>query len=91
MASGIGGAEVGFQRVAQTVGRPRTKHEIADLIVWIAKKNPTRGYTHIEGAPQNLGITLCDTMVKNILREHGIEPAPDRQRKTRWNTFLKAH
>jgi len=49
------------------------------------------GYTHIEGALQNLGITLCDTMVKNILREHGIEPAPDRQRKTRWNTFLKAH
>jgi len=26
-----------------------------------------------------------------ILREHGIEPAPERDRQTRWSTFLKAH
>ncbi len=30
-------------------------------------------------------------MVKNILREHGIESAPERGRKTTWKTFLKAH
>ncbi|NIA16536.1 MAG: hypothetical protein GWP08_20945, partial [Nitrospiraceae bacterium] len=59
------------------IGRPRTKQEIADLIVRMAKENPTWGYGHIEGALQNLGITLCDTTVKNILREHGIEPAPE--------------
>jgi hypothetical protein len=29
--------------------------------------------------------------VGNILREHGIEPAPDRERQTTWATFLKAH
>ena len=27
----------------------------------------------------------------NILREHGIEPAPDREKKTTWKTFLRAH
>jgi hypothetical protein len=26
-----------------------------------------------------------------ILREHGIEPAPERDRHTRWSTFLQAH
>src|SRR5437879_2162354 len=29
--------------------------------------------------------------IANILREHGIEPAPERERHTRWSTFLKAH
>ena len=73
------------------VGRPRTKQEVAELIVRMAKENPTWGYDHIQGALKNLGITLCDTTVGNILREHGIEPAPERQRKTTWKAFLKAH
>jgi transposase InsO family protein len=29
--------------------------------------------------------------VANILKDHGIEPAPDRRRQTTWRTFLKAH
>jgi putative transposase len=29
--------------------------------------------------------------IANILREHGIEPAPERDRHARWSTFLKAH
>ena len=36
-------------------------------------------------------ITISDTTVGNILRAHGIEPAPERQRGTTWKTFLKAH
>jgi transposase InsO family protein len=39
----------------------------------------------------NLGYTLSDTTVGNILKGHGIEPAPDRQRQTTWQTFLHAH
>ena len=27
----------------------------------------------------------------NVLKAHGIEPAPDRQRPQSWSTFLKAH
>ena len=73
------------------VGRPRTKQQIADLIIRMAKENSPWGYDHIQGALQSLGITLSDTTVGNILREHGIEPAPERQRKTPWKTFLKAH
>jgi len=29
--------------------------------------------------------------VANILKEHGIEPAPERKRHTTWKTFIKAH
>jgi hypothetical protein len=29
--------------------------------------------------------------VANILKEHGVEPAPKRRRQTTWKTFLKAH
>ncbi len=28
---------------------------------------------------------------EGILREHGIEPAPERGKRTPWNTFLQAH
>ena len=29
--------------------------------------------------------------MKRILAEHGIEPAPARDKRTPWSTFLKAH
>jgi putative transposase len=34
---------------------------------------------------------VSDQTVGNILKEHGIEPAPDRKRQTTWKTFLKSH
>jgi putative transposase len=48
-------------------------------------------YDRIEGALANLGHTISDTSVGNILKAHGIEPAPDRKQSTSWKTFLKAH
>ena len=39
----------------------------------------------------NLGHRISDQTVENILKEHGIEPVPDRKRQTTWKTFLKAH
>jgi len=73
------------------VGRPRTRQEVAELILRMARDNPTWGYDHIQGALKNLGMKISDTTVGNILREHGIEPAPERVRKTTWKTFLEAH
>ena len=34
---------------------------------------------------------MSDQTVGNILKDHGIEPAPERKRTTTWATFLKAH
>lgn len=54
-------------------------------------KNPTWGYERIQGTLANLGHPLSDQTVGNFLREHGIEPAPERKRGTSWQTFLKSH
>ena len=29
--------------------------------------------------------------IANILKKHGIEPAPDRRRKTTWKEFIRQH
>ncbi len=72
-------------------GRPRVRQVIVDLVLRFAKDNPTWGYDRIQGALANVGYHISDTTVGNILKAHGIEPAPDRQRTGAWSTFLKAH
>jgi putative transposase len=59
--------------------------------VRLARENPGWGYDRIQGALANLGHDISDTSVGNILKAHGIEPAPRRKRHTTWKTFLKAH
>ena len=65
--------------------------EIAELIVRLAKENPRWGYTRIRGALSNLGHQVSRGTIANVLREHGIEPAPERGERTPWRTFLTAH
>jgi putative transposase len=72
-------------------GRPRIMKTIVNLILRMALENRSWGYTRIRGALANLGHEVGRGTIANILREHGIEPAPERDRHTRWSTFLKAH
>ena len=72
-------------------GRPRIRQVIVDLTVKFAKQNPTWGFDRIQGELAKVGYQICDTTVSNILKAHGIEPAPTRQRTGAWETFLKAH
>ena len=39
----------------------------------------------------NLGHSVARNTVKRILQDHGIEPAPERSRRTPWKSFLEAH
>ena len=64
------------------MGRPRVSDEVAELVVRIARSNPTWGYDKLQGALANLGHKISDQTVGNILRLHGIEPAPERKRKS---------
>jgi len=57
----------------------------------MAWENPSWGYDRIQGALANLGHEISDQTVGNILKAHGIEPAPQRKRQSTWKTFLKAH
>lgn len=75
----------------KSAGRPTVEEEIVDLVLRIAKENPTWGYDRIQGALKNLGHDICDQTIGNILKRHGIEPQPDRKRQTTWKTFIKSH
>ena len=56
----------------------------------MAAENDSWGY-RIQGALANLGHTIAPNTVKNILKRHGIEPAPERRKRTSWHIFLKTH
>jgi len=75
----------------KSVGRPRIRQVIVDLVIRFAKENPEWGFDRIQGALKNLGYYISDTTVGNILKAHGIEPAPERQHTGSWSRFLKAH
>ena len=72
-------------------GRPRVAQEITDLVLRMARENTSWGYDRIQGALTNIGYVVAPNTVKNILKRHGIEPAPERKKRTSWKTFLKAH
>ena len=72
-------------------GRPRTAAEIAALVIRMARENRSWGYRRIQGALSNLGHLLAFKTIANILKDHGIEPAPERCRKTTWKEFLTRH
>src|SRR5580692_3738548 len=72
-------------------GRPRTAGQIEALVVRMAEENRDWGYRRIQGALSNLGHELARSTIAQILERHGIEPAPERSRKTTWQEFLSQH
>ena len=72
-------------------GRPPTPEEVTQLVLQMARENPSWGYDRILGALANLGHQISDQTVGNILKAHGIEPAPQRKHKTTWKTFIQSH
>ena len=72
-------------------GRPRIEPELEKLVVRMAKENVGWGYDRIVGALANLGYTLSDETVRNILRRNAIPSAPERKQTTTWKEFIRAH
>ena len=71
--------------------RPRVQDEIQQLVVRMATENRDWGYRRIQGALANLGHEVARSTVANILKEHGLEPSPERNRKATWKEFLHKH
>ena len=59
------------------------------MILSLATQNRMWGYTRLQGALQNLGHEIGRGTIAKVLREAGVEPAPERQRKTTWKEFLR--
>ena len=72
-------------------GRPRTKQEIQELVLKLARENRTWGYRRIQGALRNLGIELAAQTIGDILLRHHLPPAPERRKGTTWKEFIQAH
>ncbi|HYR44237.1 MAG TPA: hypothetical protein VER98_14505, partial [Terriglobia bacterium] len=75
----------------RATGRPLTSKDISSLAIRMAEENRGWGYRRIQGALSNLGHVVARTTIANILKRHGIEPAPERNRKTSWKEFLRRH
>jgi putative transposase len=74
------------------LGRPHVAEEIERLVVRMAEENQTWGYRRIQGALANLGHPIDAITVRNILRRHQLEPAPQRRKAgMNWTQFLKLH
>ncbi|MER5845112.1 integrase core domain-containing protein [Streptomyces prasinus] len=70
-------------------GRPPTVRSIRALVLRLARENSSWGYRRIHGELAALGIKVAASAVWEILREHGIPPAPERQ-STTWAAFLRS-
>jgi putative transposase len=75
----------------KTPGRPRIDPELEALIVRMAQENRSWGYDRIVGALANLGLTVSAQTVGNVLKRHGIAPAPERKTTTTWKEFIRTH
>jgi hypothetical protein len=73
------------------LGRTRTAEETEKLLVRMAEENRDWGYRRIQGALSNLGHEVARSTIAQVLQRHGIEPAPERSRKTTWKEFLSRH
>jgi hypothetical protein len=78
-------------RKRASLGRPRIAEEVEALIVRLASENRSWGYDRIAGALANLGYTVSDQTLGNILKRYGIPPAPDRGKTTTWKEFIRTH
>jgi transposase InsO family protein len=65
--------------------------EVEALIVRMAQENRSWGYDRIAGALANLGFTVSDQTVGNVLKRHGIAPAPERKTTTTWKACIRTH
>ena len=70
-------------------GRPRTIRSVRLLVLRLARENPSWGYRRIHGELLVLGIKVAASTVWEILRQAGIDPAPERT-STTWASFLRS-
>src|SRR5207302_10458169 len=62
---------------------------LVELVLRLARENPRWGYLRISGECAKLGVKVSGTSVRNILRRHGLGPAPRRSGPT-WTEFLRS-
>jgi transposase InsO family protein len=71
------------------VGRPPTVRSIRALVLRLARENGSWGYRRIHGELLVLGVKVAPSTVWEILKDAGIDPAPERTSDS-WGAFLRS-
>jgi putative transposase len=71
----------------RAAGRPRISPGVSALILEMARDGPSWGYRRIHGELTGLGDKIAPSTVWRILKDAGIDPAPERSGPT-WRAFL---
>jgi putative transposase len=64
---------------------------IEDMALRFARENRGWGYRRIVGALRNLGHEVSHQTVANVLKRHGLAPAPERGKRITWRDFIRSH
>jgi putative transposase len=70
-------------------GRPPTVRSIRVLVLRLVRENPGWGYRRVHGELLVLGVKVAASTVWEILKDAGIDPAPERASST-WAAFLRS-
>ena len=79
-----------FNNPSAKPGRPRQAGDTEAVIVRLAEENNSWGYKRISGELKKLGHKACPSQVRDVLRRHGLPPAPSRKGLS-WKQFIQAH
>ncbi|WP_222721375.1 hypothetical protein [Actinomadura sp. HBU206391] len=71
-------------------GRPPTVRSIRVRVLRLVRENPSWGYRRVHGELLVLGVKVAASAVWEILKDAGIDPAPERVGST-WTDFLRSH
>lgn len=74
-----------------SAGRGTKGQDIEDLVLQFARENRSWGYRRIVGALSNLGHNISHQTVANVLKRHGLAPAPERDKRIAWRDFIRSH
>jgi len=78
-----------YDNTPKKPGRPRKGQATEDLVVRLAEEN-IWGYKRIAGEMKKLGHKASPSYVRDILKKHGLPPAPHRKDLS-WKQFIQAH
>jgi putative transposase len=70
-------------------GRPPTVRSIRVPVLRLVRENPQWGYRRVHGELLILGVKVVASTVWEILKDAGIDPAPERAAST-WAVFLRS-
>jgi len=73
------------------MGRPQISDKLRSAIIDVAKDNRDWGYIRIQGQLKYLGYKVSVATIGKVLKKAGLQPQPDRKRKTTWAEFIETH